>query len=411
MPGPVRVFLTNSGAEAVEGALKLARYATGRPNVISFFGAFHGRTFGALTLTSSKAKYHKGFGPLLPGVLHAPYAFSRVDPQTGARSHDPDETLDYLENKLFRYDVTPERGRRRSSSSRCRARAATSCRRRSGCGRCASCATGTASCWSPTRCSPAWAAPAGCGRSSTPAYQPDVLISAKGIASGLPLGAFMARAELMERWSAGAHGSTYGGSPVPCAAGLATLEVIQSRGPARRTPPSRARSCMAGLREIWQSAPAGPDRRARPRPDDRRRAAHRRAGRAGAAALLRARPAGAGVRRELDPVLPGAGGHRRAVDIALRIFAEAVQSSPRPAAPTESCRNALTVPAGRPPAAAAQSSNCSPSNRPRSSRYSSRPTPFGSRKYMLSSAPRSGPEVVHARRLQPLARHRRTARR
>jgi len=67
--GPVRAFLTNSGAEAVEGALKLARYATGRPYVISFFGAFHGRTYGAMTLTASKAKYHKGFGPLVPGAL------------------------------------------------------------------------------------------------------------------------------------------------------------------------------------------------------------------------------------------------------------------------------------------------------------------------------------------------------
>ncbi|HXL17153.1 MAG TPA: aminotransferase class III-fold pyridoxal phosphate-dependent enzyme, partial [Streptosporangiaceae bacterium] len=72
MSGPVRVFLTNSGAEAVEGALKLVRYATGRPNVISFLGAFHGRTYGAVTLTASKAKYHQGFGPLLPGVFHAP---------------------------------------------------------------------------------------------------------------------------------------------------------------------------------------------------------------------------------------------------------------------------------------------------------------------------------------------------
>src|SRR5215472_7625854 len=105
MSGPVRVFLTNSGAEAVEGALKLVRYATGRPNVISFFGAFHGRTYGAVTLTASKAKYHAGFGPLLPGVFHAPYACNQVDPVTGARSHDPEETFDYIENVLFRYEV------------------------------------------------------------------------------------------------------------------------------------------------------------------------------------------------------------------------------------------------------------------------------------------------------------------
>ena len=105
--GPVRVFLTNSGAEAVEGALKLARYATGRPYVISFFGAFHGRTYGAMTLTASKAKYHQGFGPLVPAVLHAPYAYNQVDPVTGERTHDEEETFSYLEDVLFRYQVKP----------------------------------------------------------------------------------------------------------------------------------------------------------------------------------------------------------------------------------------------------------------------------------------------------------------
>src|SRR5260370_9249280 len=89
MTGPVRVFLTNSGAEAVEGALKLVRYASGRPNVISFLGAFHGRTYGAVTLTASKAKYHKGFWPLLPGVFHAPYGCNQVYAPTGARAHAP----------------------------------------------------------------------------------------------------------------------------------------------------------------------------------------------------------------------------------------------------------------------------------------------------------------------------------
>ena len=161
--GPVRVFLTNSGAEAVEGALKLARYATGRPYVISFFGAFHGRSYGAMTLTASKAKYHQGFGPLLPGVLHAPYACNRVDPVTGARSHDPEETFDYLENVLFRYEVAPaevaaifvepiqgEGGYIVPPAGWLRA-AARAVR------------PSTASCWSPTRCSPAWAAPGGCG--------------------------------------------------------------------------------------------------------------------------------------------------------------------------------------------------------------------------------------------------------
>jgi 4-aminobutyrate aminotransferase len=227
--GPVRVFLTNSGAEAVEGALKLARYATGRPSVISFFGAFHGRTYGAMTLTASKAKYHTGFGPLVPGVLHAPYAYSQVDPETGVRRHDPEETFDYLENTLFRYQVAPSEvaaifvepvqgeGGYIVPPAEWLRRLRSLCDKhgillvadevQSGMGR-------TGKMWAIEHSG----------------VQPDVLISAKGIASGLPLGAFMARAPLMEKWGAGAHGSTYGGSPVPCAAGLATLSVIESEG-------------------------------------------------------------------------------------------------------------------------------------------------------------------------------------
>jgi 4-aminobutyrate aminotransferase len=225
--GPKRVFLTNSGAEAVEGALKLARYATGRQYVISFFGAFHGRTYGAVSLTASKAKYHAGFGPLLPGVLHAPYAFSERDPQTGARIHDEDATFDYLENILFRYEVSPsevaaiflepiqgEGGYIVPPASWVR-RLRELCDRhgillvadevQSGMGR-------TGKMWAIQLAD----------------VEPDILLSAKGIASGLPLGAIGARAELMEKWGVGAHGSTYGGSPVPCAAGLATLETIRT---------------------------------------------------------------------------------------------------------------------------------------------------------------------------------------
>ncbi|HEV2373631.1 MAG TPA: aminotransferase class III-fold pyridoxal phosphate-dependent enzyme [Streptosporangiaceae bacterium] len=253
MTGPVRVFLTNSGAEAVEGALKLARYATGRANVISFFGGFHGRTYGAVSLTASKAKYHQGFGPLLPGVYHAPYAYSHRDPLTGARSHDPDETFDYLENVLFRYEVAP--------------------------------AEVAAVFVEPIQGEGGYILPppewltrlrelcdthgillvadevqSGMGRSGKmwaiehAGVQPDVLISAKGIASGLPLGAFMAKAELMERWSYGAHGSTYGGSPVPCAAGIATLEVIQSEGLLANAA-GQGEFLLAGLRGLWRRFP------------------------------------------------------------------------------------------------------------------------------------------------------------
>jgi 4-aminobutyrate aminotransferase len=251
--GPVRVFLTNSGAEAVEGALKLARYATGRPYVISFFGAFHGRSYGAMTLTASKAKYHQGFGPLVPGVLHAPYAYNVIDPVTGARTHDEEETFTYLEDVLFRYQVAPAEvaaifvepvqgeGGYIAAPASWLARLRALCDRygillvadevQSGMGR-----TGRM-----------WAI-------EHSGVQPDILISAKGIASGLPLGAFMARAPLMEKWGAGAHGSTYGGSPLPCAAGLATLSVIESEGLLANATAVGAQ-LLDGLRSIWDDHP------------------------------------------------------------------------------------------------------------------------------------------------------------
>ena len=253
MPGPVRVFLTNSGAEAVEGALKLVRHATGRPNVISFFGAFHGRTYGAVTLTVSRAKYHQGFGPLLPGVFHAPYACNQIDPMTGARSHDPAETFDYIENVLFRYAVPatevgaifvePVQGEGGyiAPPAEWLIRLRDLCYRhdillvadevQSGMGR-------TGRMWAVEHAG----------------VEPDIVISAKGIASGLPLGAFMARADLMERWPAGAHGSTYGGSPVPCAAGIATLEVITSQNLLANAA-EQGKFLLSGLRELHHKYP------------------------------------------------------------------------------------------------------------------------------------------------------------
>lgn len=222
--GDVRVFLTNSGAEAVEGALKLARYATGRPYVISFNGAFHGRTYGAMSLTASKAKYHKGFGPLLPGVHHVPYADPRIAAQ-GGRDTGSIEAL----QTLFRYDVDPSEV--------------------------------AAIFVEPIQGEGGYIVPAdgwleelraladehgillvadevqsGAGRTGKmwaiehTGVEPDILLSAKGLASGLPLGAIIAKAEIMQAWGPGAHGSTYGGSPVPCAAALATLRVIDEEG-------------------------------------------------------------------------------------------------------------------------------------------------------------------------------------
>ncbi|ANS78256.1 Ornithine aminotransferase [Serinicoccus hydrothermalis] len=250
MSEPVRVFLTNSGAEAVEGALKLARYATKRPYVISFYGAFHGRTMGAVSLTSSKPKYHQGFGPLLPGVIHVPYA----DPAKVAAGHAEEDTatFDALET-IFRHDVAPSEvaaifvepiqgeggyivpgeGWMRRLRELCDEH-------------------GILLVADEVQC--------GMGRTGTmwaieqTGVEPDMLLSAKGIASGLPLGAFMARASLMESWGVGTHGSTYGGSPVPCAAGLATLRVIESEGLLAHAREVGDR-ILAGLREIQARHP------------------------------------------------------------------------------------------------------------------------------------------------------------
>ena len=233
MDGKVRVFLTNSGAEAVEGALKLSRYATKRQYVISFYGSFHGRTYGAMTLTGSKSKYHKGFGPLLPGVLHAPYAPA---------------SLDHIEQVLFQYQVDPSEvaaifvepiqgeggfivpppGWLAGLRELCDRHGILLVADEVQCGM--------------GRTGRMWAV-------EHTGVQPDILISAKGIASGLPLGAFIARAELMETWGAGAHGSTYGGSPVPCAAGLATLQVIREENLLANAA-ERGDFLLAGLREL-----------------------------------------------------------------------------------------------------------------------------------------------------------------
>jgi 4-aminobutyrate aminotransferase len=238
MTGPVRVFLSNSGAEAVEGAMKLVRHASGRPYIIGFHGAFHGRSYGALTLTASKAKYHKGFGPLLPGVLHVPFG--------------TDETFTALDI-IFEQQVSPSEvaaifvepiqgeGGYRVPQAGWLAKLREVCDKhgillvadevQSGMGR-------TGKMWAIEHAD----------------VEPDVLISAKGIASGLPLGAFIAREEIMMSWPMGAHGSTYGGSPVPCAAGIATLEVIQGEGLLENAQ-TVGKFLLAGLAELQKRFP------------------------------------------------------------------------------------------------------------------------------------------------------------
>jgi len=210
--GPARVYLGNSGTEVVEAAIKLARHATHRPYVVAFLGAFHGRTYGSVSLTASKAKYHAGFGPLLPGVFHAPYG--RVE---DLRWFD-----EVLFDKLVPADevaaiivepiqgeggyIVPEDGFLQGLRDICDKHGILliADEIQSGAGR-------TGKMWAIEQ----WG------------VQPDILLTAKGIASGMPLGALVANASLLEAWGRGAHGSTYGGNPVACAAALATIDLLE----------------------------------------------------------------------------------------------------------------------------------------------------------------------------------------
>lgn len=225
---PKKVFLANSGAEAVEAALKLARHHTGRSRVLAFLGAFHGRTMGAVSLTASKPVYHGGFGPLVPGITHVPYAYCYRCAYNLEYPACDLACVDYIENTLFARSlpaeevaaifVEPVQGEGgyivppRGWLARLRAL----CDRygillvddevQSGIGR-------TGKMWAIEH----WG------------VEPDVVCSAKALASGMPLSATIARGRVMN-WPPGAHGSTYGGNPVCCAAAHATLDVIEEDG-------------------------------------------------------------------------------------------------------------------------------------------------------------------------------------
>jgi len=226
MPGPHKFFYGNSGAEAVECALKLARYHTGRQQVISFLGAFHGRTMGALSLTGSKPQQKRRFSPLVPGVTHVryPYAYRGC---TGGEQEQEAFSLGcarYIEERLFKTILPPEEvaaifvepiqgeGGYVVAPDNFLRELRAICNRhgillvadevQSGAGR-----TGK---W--------WAI-------QHSGVEPDIVCMAKGIASGMPLGVCMARAEIMD-WVPGSHASTFGGNPVSIAAALATLEIL-----------------------------------------------------------------------------------------------------------------------------------------------------------------------------------------
>ncbi|HUQ92473.1 MAG TPA: acetyl ornithine aminotransferase family protein, partial [Bryobacteraceae bacterium] len=223
--GPRRVYFGNSGTEAMEAAIKMARYHTGRDRFIAFFGAFHGRTMGALSLTGSKSIQRKGFGPLVPGVTHIPYAYC----YRCAYGKKPDtcavECLKVIEEQLVKtilpaeeiaaivlepvqgeggYIVPP-----RKFFDELQALAGRlgiliiADEVQSGMG----------------RSGKMWA-------SEHFAFDPDIMAIAKGIASGLPLSAMVARAAVMQ-WKPGSHASTFGGNPVAVAAALATIELLE----------------------------------------------------------------------------------------------------------------------------------------------------------------------------------------
>lgn len=236
MPGPHRFSYGNSGTEAVECALKLARYHTGRQNIIAFHGAFHGRTMGSLSLTGSKPQQRRRFAPLMPGVTHVPYPY--VYRGCSGEGAEAEEAFvlgcaRYIEERLFKTIVPAEEvaaifveaiqgeGGYVVAPTIFMQELRHICDRhgillvvdevQSGVGR-----TGK---W--------WAV-------EHTGVEPDIVCIAKGIASGMPLGVCMAKAHIMD-WKPGSHASTFGGNPVAIAAALATLDIIEREGLANAT--------------------------------------------------------------------------------------------------------------------------------------------------------------------------------
>jgi 4-aminobutyrate aminotransferase len=218
-------FFGNSGAEAVEGALKLARYVTNRPGIIAFEGGFHGRTYGAASVTSAKSKYRKRYEPFVQGVYFAPYAYRYRCPLGESDEAVVGWSLDGIQ-KIFDRLIQPDQV--------------------------------AAFLVEPVQGEGGYVIPppaflpalrqiadehgillildevqTGFGRTGqmfaaqTLGVRPDIMAIAKGIANGFPLSATVASHELMSQWSAGAHGTTFGGNPIACAAALAVLEVIR----------------------------------------------------------------------------------------------------------------------------------------------------------------------------------------
>ncbi|MGQ9456834.1 MAG: acetyl ornithine aminotransferase family protein [Anaerolineae bacterium] len=228
MQEPAQVFFANSGTESVEAAFKLARYHTGRPRMLAFIGAFHGRSMGSLSLTASKYVQRAGFSPLVPGVTHVPYAYCYRCPFNLEYPKCDLHCVAYIEKTVFRHYVPPEdvaaifvepiqgEGGYVVPPPEYHARLKEMMAKygilyvvdevQTGFGR-----TGK------------WFAIEHWG------VEPDIVATAKGIASGMPLGAMIARKSVMT-WGPGAHANTFGGNPVCCAAAMATIRIIERDG-------------------------------------------------------------------------------------------------------------------------------------------------------------------------------------
>ena len=222
-----KVFLANSGAEVVDGSIKLARRVTGRPGIIAFRRAFHGRTIGGTSLTTAKASYRDGYEPLLPSVHIAPYCIPGVT--SGLTEVEAVDVALAELDRMFALQVAPSNVAAmivepvlgeggyvappvtwlQGLRDRCTEH-------------------GILLVFDEVQC--------GMGRTGRPfaaetfGVTPDVLLVAKGIASGLPLAAIVAPAAVMDQWPNAAHGSTFGGNPLSCAAAVATIDVLEQEG-------------------------------------------------------------------------------------------------------------------------------------------------------------------------------------
>jgi len=226
MSGKNRVFFTNSGAEAIEAAFKLARHQTGRQHIISFWGGFHGRTFGAMSLSGSKAIHRQRFMPMVPQITHVTYPNVYRPNWSQTVESLVDSTMNEIEQTVFRREVSPEEvaaifvepiqgeGGYLVPPDDFLPRLRELCSRHGILLVCDEVQSGMG------RTGKLWAV-------QHVGVEPDIIATAKGLASGMPIGAIIAREDIMN-WPPGSHASTFGGNPVACAAALATIELLEA---------------------------------------------------------------------------------------------------------------------------------------------------------------------------------------